>query len=85
MEIVIFEMFLFNEITGFFSKTGEKKWDLFSKNLYKEHNFGVESGILWKQSGLIFLTISFSLLFLDYSKFHAQIPAKITHRESGRK
>lgn len=24
MEIVIFEMFLFNEITGFFSKTGEK-------------------------------------------------------------
>jgi hypothetical protein len=32
-----------------------------------------------------FLTISFSLLFLDYSKFHAQIPAQTTYRESRRK
>lgn len=85
MEIVIFEMFLFNEITGFFSKTGEKKSDLFSRAYIRNLILGWRVGFYGNKGVLIFLTISFSLLFLDYSKFHAQIPAQITHRESGRK
>lgn len=82
LQIVMFEMFLFNEITGPLSK----KLDYFSRGYIKRLIWGVGCGVLSGNKGvLIFLTISFSLLFLDYSKFHAQIPAQITHRESRRK
>ena len=65
MEIVIFEMFLFNEITGFFSKTGGKKIRTVFESLYKERNFGVESGVLWKQRGFDF---SYHLIFFIISR-----------------
>lgn len=58
-------MFLFNEITGPFSKQEKKKSDLFFffvKSLYKEVNFrGGERAFIWKQRGFDF---SYNLIFL---------------------
>lgn len=60
LQIVMFEMFLFNEITGPLSKP-EKKIGLFFESLYKEANLGGGVwGFIWKQSGFDF---SYNLIF----------------------
>lgn len=91
-------MFLLNEITGPFSKQKKKKGLFFfflSESPYNKANWQCRWGRSENLAGnkgsfdcfffLLLLTISFSLLFLDYPELHAQIPAPITHRESRRK